>query len=179
MTNANTDSETDAGTRRSAVDRFTGPSYLTRFEPDPEAMDRIAEIPSQTAQRLQKLAVGEYPGFPSSEDYLSPLIAAGGDIVFRVVNSPGSDWVWWRGAPLGEHYYGRIHSLPYYQDHKVTGRRKATADRLADVFDGSPVIPVHISNVPEPVWECIKTDSTYPDSDTPPQTVAETVGDAE
>jgi hypothetical protein len=31
------------------IERFEGPEYLTRFEPDPDAMDRLADLDSVTA----------------------------------------------------------------------------------------------------------------------------------
>lgn len=149
-------------TSTSSVDRFRGPNYLTRFDPDRQAMERLGEIPSETARRLIRYSRGGYPGILSGEDFLAPLAAAQGDVVLRSVDSPGSQWIWWRGNPIDEHFYGRLSTLPHYHDHKPVSRRKANADTLAEYLTGGgPVIPVHIENVPKSVWECLKNDRPY------------------
>jgi len=146
----------------SGVERFHGPDYLTGFTPDRDAMERLIEIESHTAHRLVEYVRGGWPGILSSEDFLGPLAQANGDIVLRVIDTPGSAWIYWRGNPCGNHYYGRIHALPHYQDHKVVSRRESTPDRLADYFKNSgSVIPIHVDNVPEPIWEFIQNSRVY------------------
>lgn len=147
--------------RESSTTRFDGPDYLTGFEADPAAINRLQEIQSATAHRLLKRQRDEWPGMESSEDYLAPLTAAEGDILYRVINTPGNDWVWWRGNALGKHHYGRVSALPHYQDHKIVNRRKATPDKLGEVLKNGRVIPVHVSNAPESIISCIESDSPY------------------
>jgi hypothetical protein len=152
-----------------SVERFRGPDYLTRFKPDPDAMGRLLQIESCTAQRLIKYVRGGWPGMLSAEDFLGPLTAAEGDILYRAVDSPGSHWIWWRGSPCGKHYYGRVSALPHYHDHKVVGRRKASADKLAEYLTApgecGTVIPVHVKNAPDPIWRMIQNDRPYRDRD--------------
>ena len=138
------------------VERFEGPDYLTRFEPDPDAMDRLAAIDSVTAFRLRKWVRGDYPGWLNVEDFLGPLAQAGGDIVLRVVDAPGAQWVFYEGRYPDRTRYGRVGALPHYQDHKVVQSLNRHPSRLKRLFDekGS-VIPIHRDNVPESIREVL------------------------
>ena len=139
-----------------SVEKFKGPTYLTRFEPDPDALAVLANLDSVTSTRLHKLSRGEWPGIISIEDYLGPLAQSEGDIVLRAVDTPGNQWVWWRGETLGKHQYRRIGALPHYQDHTVVNRRNGHVNRLKDLFESKgSVIPIHRDNVPESVAECM------------------------
>jgi hypothetical protein len=143
------------------LERMDGPEFLTGFEPDPDAMAVLADIGSETAARLRKRARKEWVGYHSTETYLAPLAQAGGEILLRFINTPGSEWVWWRGQPIDQHHYGRMHTLPHYHDHKATGRRSGHPDRIADFVERAQPIPVHVENVPASVWEFIENDRPY------------------
>jgi len=145
------------------LERMEGPEYLTGFEPDPDAMELLGEIGSETAVRLRKRANEEFTGYHSTETYLAPLAQAGGEIVLRFINTPGSTWIWWQGQPLDKHYYGRMGTLPHYQSHKAVGRRNGHPDRLAEFVKRKRPIPVHIENVPESVWSFMENDRPYRD----------------
>lgn len=152
----------DNTTTRDSVERFRGPDYLTEFVPDRDAMDRLRQLDSHTAQRLVKYVRGGWPGIMSGEDFLGPLAHAEGDVVLRVVDPPGCQWIFWSGNPCGKHFYGRLGALPHYHDHKVTGRRKASPDRLVEYLRNSGrVIPVHVDNVPEPIWKFMESQPAY------------------
>jgi len=139
------------------VRKFRGPEYLTRFEPDPDALARLREIDSETALRLRKLSRDEWPGMWSVEDYLGPLEQADGDILLRVVDTPGSQWVAYRGEVMDTHYYLRIGALPHYQDHKIVGRRNSHVERLKGLFESHrSIIPVHIENAPDNIREFVR-----------------------
>ena len=149
----------------SGVEKFRGPDYLAGFEPDPEAMDRLKTVPSETAQRLVREANREWTGYHSTETYLAPLAQADGDIVLRFLNTPGSTWVWWRGRYGGKHQYARFGTLPHYQDHKVISRRNGHPDRLAEFIEYSRPIPVFWENVPDSVWEVMSERRPYKERD--------------
>jgi len=151
----------------SGVEKFRGPEYLAGFEPDPDAIERLKAVPSETAQRLVREANREWTGYHSAETYLAPLAQADGDVVLRFLNTPGSTWVWWRGKYGGKHQYERFGTLPHYQDHKPIGRRNGHADRLADFIKRKRPIPVFWENVPDSVWEIISERRPYEGRDRP------------
>jgi len=72
----------------SGVEKFKGPTYLTRFEPDPDALAVLADIDSVTSTRLHKLSRGEWPGIISIEDYLGPLAQSEGTSYFALSIHP-------------------------------------------------------------------------------------------
>jgi hypothetical protein len=149
------------------LERMDGPEYLTGFDPDPDAMAVLEEIGSETAVRLRKRVEKEWVGHHSTETYLAPLAQADGDIALRIVNTPGSEWIWWRGKPIDQHHYGRMHTLPHYQGHKPTGRRSGHPDRIAEFVERARPIPVHVENVPESVWSFMENDRPYKDRGDP------------
>lgn len=146
--------------RKRGVEKFKGPKYLTRFEPDPDALAVLADIDSVTSTRLHKRSRGEWPGIISIEDYLGPLAQSEGEIVLRVVDTPGNQWVWWRGETLGKHQYRRVGALPHYQEHKIVNRRNGHVNRLTDLFESKgSIIPIHRDNAPQSIQEYIENDS--------------------
>ena len=144
------------------VERFEGPEYLTGFEPDPDAMERLAEIDSVTAYRLRKWVRDEWPGWLNVEDYLGPLAQAGGDIVYRVVDTPGAQWVYYRGRYADRTRFGRFGALPHYHDHKIVSNRNGHPSRLGPVLtEGGTVIPIHRENAPESIREALPEREPY------------------
>jgi len=151
MSNKNTDTQPQSG-----VEKYQGPEYLTGFEPDPDALTRLKEIDSVTSLRLWKLSQGEWPGMWSVEDYLAPLEQTNGEILLRVIDTPGCQWVAYRGEVSGTHYYLRFSTLPHYQDHKIVNRRNGHVERLRDLFESHhSIIPVHINNAPDNIREFV------------------------
>ena len=136
--------------------RFSDPKYLTDFTYDPDAIQRLNQVKSETANRLVGYSFRKSIVL-TAEDCLAPLAQTDGDVVLRVIDAPGANWIWWRGKPLETHHYGRVAALPHYQDHEVIHRRNAHPDHLQDyLLDGHPIIPVHRSNCPASIQAVIE-----------------------
>jgi hypothetical protein len=82
--------------------------------------------------------------------------------VYRVIDTPGAQWVYYRGRYADRTRFGRFSALPHYQGHKIVSNRNGHPSRLRPVLtEGGTVVPIHRENAPETIREALPEPAPY------------------